>query len=106
MAQALLTLPKTARKDEIIEVRALIAHPMETGFRPGSDGKILARNIVTAVECRYLNQPVFSVTMYPSVAANPYVSFHLRASASGTVEVRWIGDRGFQHFERAQLDVA
>ncbi len=105
MTQALLTVPRTAKRDDVVEVRALIAHPMESGYRPGNDGKTLPRNIITHVECRYLNQLVFSATLYPSVASNPYLSFHVRVAASGTVVVRWTGDNGFDHSERAQLDV-
>ncbi len=105
MTQAILTIPASAKKGEVIDVRALIAHGMESGFRPGNDGKTLPRNIISHVECHYLGQLACAITLHPSVAANPYIGFHLRASSSGTIEVRWTGDNGFTHVERATLNV-
>ena len=53
MARTLINIPPTARRGEIIEIRATIGHPMETGFRPGDDGKILPRNIIQTFTCKY-----------------------------------------------------
>lgn len=104
--RALLNLPKTARRGEVIEVRATVAHPMETGYRADADGRVLARDIVRRVECRYAGQLVFSADLHPAIAANPYLAFHLVAMTSGPLTVSWSGDNGFQHSESAQLDVS
>jgi len=106
MARALITMPKTAARGEIVEIRTLIAHPMETGYRPGDDGKILPRNIIRRFSCRYDGELVFSAEMFPAVAANPYLTFCTRATASGTLEFTWEGDRGFTQTERVALTVA
>ena len=53
MARTLLTVPPTARRGEVIELRALIAHPMETGFRPDANGRVLPRNLIRRFVCRY-----------------------------------------------------
>jgi sulfur-oxidizing protein SoxZ len=107
MAQALLTVPTTTTQGEVVEVRALIAHAMETGHRPGDDGKTLPRNIITRLACTWRGQPVFAATLYPSVSANPYVAFYLRTDLApgviGQLEARWEGDRGFAHVERATI---
>ena len=44
--RVLIQVPATARRGEVIEVRATIAHPMETGFRPGADGRPVPRDVV------------------------------------------------------------
>ena len=103
--RALLNLPKTARAGEIIEVRATVQHPMETGFRTGSEGQALPRDLVRRVEARFEGALVFAADLNPAVAANPYLAFPLRATVSGTLTVRWQGDRGFDHQESARLDV-
>ncbi len=36
MANVLVNAPKTARRGQAVEIKALILHPMETGFRPGA----------------------------------------------------------------------
>ncbi len=103
--RALLNLPKTARAGLTIEVRATVQHTMETGFRPGSDGVVQPRDIVRRVEAHFDGQPVFAADLHPAVSANPYLAFHLRATRSGVLTVRWTGDRGFAHTESARLDV-
>jgi len=106
MARALVTLPSSARRGEVVELRVLIAHPMETGYRPGADGKVLPRDIVRTFTCRYNGETVFSAELFPAVSANPYLVFHTVATESGTLEFRWQGDNGFDQTERKPLTVA
>ena len=105
MARALLTVPSSVRRGEIFEVRALIAHPMETGFRAGAEGKVLPRDIIQRFVCRYNGEPVFEAELYSAISANPYLVFHTLASASGTLEFEWQGDNGFAQTERVAITV-
>lgn len=104
-ARTLIQLPAAARKGEVVEVRASIAHPMETGYRPGADGRVLPRDIVRRFTCRYNGEVVFAAELAPAISANPYFSFHLLAADSGTLEFEWQGDKGFAHLERRTLQV-
>ena len=106
MARALLTVPTTARRGEVIEIRALIAHPMETGYRPGADGQVLPRDLIRRFTCRYEGEVVFSADLYAAVAANPYLAFTTLATLSGTLEFTWEGDQGYRQTERATISVA
>jgi sulfur-oxidizing protein SoxZ len=105
MARVLIQLPASARRGEVIELRATIAHPMETGYRPGADGKPLPRNILQRFACRYNGELIFSAELHPSVSANPYLAFHTVASESGTLEFEWRGEHGFVQVERRKLQV-
>lgn len=105
MARALIQLPASARRGEVIEVRATIAHPMETGYRPGADGQSVPRDILQHFTCRYNGDVVFSAQLHPSIAANPYLAFHTVATDSGTLVFEWQGDNGFAHVERRALKV-
>ena len=105
MARALLTVPKTSRRGDVIEVRALIAHPMETGYRPGAEGQLLPRDLIRRFTCRYDGAVVFSADLYAAIAANPYLAFTTIATASGTLEFVWEGDNGFAQTERVQITV-
>lgn len=105
MARALVTMPLTARRGQVIEVRALVSHPMETGFRPGADGKVLARDIIRRFTCNYNHELVFAADLHPAIAANPYMAFFLVAGESGVLEFRWVGDNGFVHTETRVLAV-
>lgn len=106
MARTLLNVPKTARKGEVIEIRALIAHPMDTGFRPGADGKVQPRDIIRRFTCRYNGEQVFAAELFSAISANPYIAFHTVATETGTLEFEWQGDNGFAQTERAPITVA
>lgn len=106
MARTHLTVPDRARRGEVIEVRTLIAHPMETGYRPGADGQVLPRDIIRRFTCRYRGEVVFSAHLHPAVAANPYLAFHLVATESGPLHFTWEGDGGFRQEEQVLLTVA
>lgn len=101
--RALIHLPATVRRGEVILVRALIAHPMETGHRVDSVGQRLPRDIIRRVEARLDGELVFAADLHPAIAANPYLVFPLRVDGDGTLTVDWSGDRGFAHRERVEI---
>ena len=105
MARALITMPATAKKGEIIEIRTLIAHPMETGYRRGDDGALLARNLIRRFTCVYDGETVFAAELVPAVAANPLIAFSTVATVSGTLTFTWDGDNGFAQTERIAITV-
>lgn len=103
MARTLIHLPPTVRRGDVIDVRATIAHPMETGHRPDANGQVLPRDIVTRFECRLEGVLVFAADLFPAIAANPMVAFTLRAERAGTLVFTWEGDRGFGQSESVPL---
>lgn len=105
-ARTLIKVPKTARRGEVIEISTLIGHPMESGFRPGSDGKRLPRNIIERFSCHYNDELVFSAELSAAIAANPLIAFHTVATASGTLRFSWEGEQGFRHSESVTISVA
>jgi sulfur-oxidizing protein SoxZ len=105
MARTLINAPKTARRGEVIEIRATIGHPMETGYRPDDSGKVMPRNIIQRFSCRYNGEVVFSAEMFSAVSANPYLAFHTVALESGTLALTWEGDNGFSQTENITLTV-
>jgi sulfur-oxidizing protein SoxZ len=106
MARALVTMPATAKRGDIVEIRTLIAHPMETGYRAGADGRTLPRDIIRRFACRYNGEVVFSADLYPAISANPYLAFNVVANASGTLSFTWEGDNGFAQTETALITVS
>ena len=105
MASVLVNMPKTAKRGEVIEIKTLISHPMETGFRPGPNGRMIERDIITKFSCLYDGEEVFALAMTPAIAANPFIAFSTVATQSGTLVFRWTGDHGFTVEERASLTV-
>src|SRR5260221_12563766 len=88
---ARIQVQREAGRGEIIEVRVLIQHPMETGFRYDAFGRQTPRNVIYSFECRYGGVEVFPAAMGAGIAAKPYLRFFLRAKDSGDIECRWGG---------------
>ena len=104
--RALLRLPATARPGEVVEVRLLMQHPMETGFRPDATGRTVPRNILRRIEAHFEGELVFAADLFPAITANPYIAFPLRATKSGTLTVNIEGDHGVAQRETAVITVA
>lgn len=105
MASIRISVPKTAQAGEVVELKALIQHPMESGFRRGSRGEVIERDIITHFECLYDGDLVFEAEFFPAVAANPLLTFHTRAVESGTLEFRWTDQAGTRWSETADIEV-
>jgi sulfur-oxidizing protein SoxZ len=104
-ARTLINVPAKARRGEIIEIKTLIAHPMETGFRVGMNGALIARDIITTFRCTYNGEEIFRAELSPAIAANPFLTFFTVATVTGTIELQWEGDNGFAATESAPITV-
>ena len=59
----------------------------------------------SSFSCKYNGEEIFATTLYPAIAANPFVTFHTVATESGTLAFQWIGDNGFEVTEEAKIVV-
>ena len=105
MTSALINVPAKAKRGDVIEIRTLTSHIMETGFRHTVDGKLVPRDIITSFTCRYNGAEIFRADLFPAIAANPYLSFFTTARESGKFEFEWIGDQGFSETASASITV-
>ena len=105
MANVLINAPKSVKNGEAFEVKTLISHVMETGFRPGTQGRIIPRNIVEVFTATYNGTEVLRMKLTPATAANPFVAFHMRATESGKLALHWTGDEGFDVEQSVQIAV-
>ena len=105
MASALINVPRKARRGDIIEIKALMSHIMETGFRHTVAGEIVPRDIITSFICRFNGSEIFRADLFPAIAANPFISFFTIATESGKFEFEWIGDKGFAETAAASISV-
>jgi sulfur-oxidizing protein SoxZ len=99
-------VPAAARRGEIIEIKALVSHEMETGFRRTQLGILIPRDIITQFVCTYNGAEIFRAEFYPAIAANPFIAFSTIATESGTIAFKWTGDNGFSVTESAAITVA
>jgi sulfur-oxidizing protein SoxZ len=106
MARTIVNVPAHARRGEIIGIKALIGHVMETGFRHTETGALIPRDIIRKFVCSYNGEEIFRADFHPAVAANPLIEFSTVATESGKLEFKWTGDNGFAATESATITVA
>jgi sulfur-oxidizing protein SoxZ len=105
VASALVNVPARARRGEIIEIKTLVSHAMETGYRRSQLGARIPRDIIRLFVCTYNGTEVFRAELHPAIAANPFIAFSTVAMESGTLAFRWTGDNGFSVTESAAITV-
>jgi sulfur-oxidizing protein SoxZ len=105
MPDARVNVPAEVARGKPFEVRILIRHPMETGYRTDESGKPIPRNVVSTFTCRYDGETVFSARLGPGIAANPYLRFFVTARESGQLTFEWIDDAGVRGDERVAVTV-
>jgi len=103
--RAIVTVPKEAKRGQVLEVRTLAQHPMESGFRRTQLGEAVPRDIIRTFACSYNGAEVFRMELHPAIAANPFIAFSVLATESGTLECRWSGDNGYAVTESAGITV-
>lgn len=105
IGRALVHVPATAKRGEVVEIKTMVAHVMETGYRTGVNGEPIPRDIVEHFMCTYNGEVIFSARLYPAIAANPYISFFTLATQSGTLTFTWTDQHGATRVQTAQIKV-
>jgi len=106
VSSALVNVPARARRGEVIEIKALVSHAMETGYRRTQLGAAIPRDIITRFACTYNGTEIFRAELHPAIAANPFFAFSTVATESGTIAFHWSGDNGFSVAASAAITVA
>jgi sulfur-oxidizing protein SoxZ len=105
MARALINVPRKAKRGDVIEIKTLISHIMETGFRTTQMGAVIPRDIITLFTCDYNGEEIFRAELHQAISANPFITFHTIATASGTLTFKWTGDNNYSVTETATIAV-
>jgi sulfur-oxidizing protein SoxZ len=105
MARVLINFPPRAKRGEIIEIKTLIQHPMETGYRLDSKGAAIPRDIISRFFCAYNGDEVFRAELFPAISANPFIAFSTVATESGELVFSWIDDNDQIQSEIRQITV-
>jgi sulfur-oxidizing protein SoxZ len=105
VARPLVNVPAKVKRGQIFEIKTMISHIMEPGYRFTTTGARLPRDIVTSFSCSYNGVEVFRADFSPAIAANPFITFFTVANESGTLEFKWTGDNGFSETAVAAITV-
>ena len=106
MTQAFIKAPQSAVAGEVITIKVLIRHRMESGHRRDRVGAPIPRNIIHHFVAHYDGEDVFSLELFPGIAANPYLEFKTVATRSGELVCRWMDDAGESYSKSVMITVA
>lgn len=99
-------VPSKASKDEVIEIKTLINHDMESGQRKDrKTGELIPRKIINKFEAKFNGTEVFSVDMLPAISANPFLTFSVKVPESGEFEFVWTDDDGSTYSDKKKIKV-
>ncbi len=99
-------VPGSVKAGEIVEIRTLVNHVMETGQRRTLDGRVIPRNIIHTFTATFDGKEVFKADLNSGISANPYLAFHLKVQGPGQLVMTWTDDAGIVAVEKADIAVA
>ena len=104
-AKPRVKVPKSAAAGEVITIKTLISHKMESGQRKDKDGNVIPRSIINKFTCEFNGQPVFTCDLEPTISANPFFEFSAKVTESGTFKFTWNDDDGSVYETSADIKV-
>ena len=98
-------VPKKAKAGDVVTIKTLISHPMETGLRKDKQGNPIPRKIINNFTASFNGEEVVNVNIEPAVSANPYFQFDLKVPESGTLHFKWTDDDGSVYETEKKISV-
>ena len=101
-----IKLPKKASAGEVITIKTLISHEMESGQRKDKEGNTIPRQIINKFTCAFDGTTVFECDLDPAISANPFFEFTVKVNESGTFKFTWVDDDGSVYETEQAIEVA
>ncbi|MDP4891944.1 thiosulfate oxidation carrier complex protein SoxZ [Cypionkella sp.] len=99
-------VPKSAAVGEVVTLKTLISHPMESGQRKDGEGKLIPREIINRFTCDFNGANVIDIAIDPAVSTNPYFEFDVKVDAAGEFVFTWYDDDGSVYEDKKSIEVA
>jgi len=101
-----IAVPATAKRGEIVKIRTLISHPMETGLRLDAFNQFVPLRIIERFTCFADDEQILSVRLEPAVSTNPFFEFYMEARKSAEIRFEWLDTIGKTFTDRARMEVS
>ena len=100
-------VPKKAKAGDVVTIKTLISHPMESGLRKDKKtGELIPRKIINKFVATYNGEEVISVDLEPAISANPYFQFDAKLPESGEFHFQWTDDDGSVYEQKKKVEVS
>ncbi|KFE36982.1 thiosulfate oxidation carrier complex protein SoxZ [Thioclava atlantica] len=98
-------VPKSASAGDVITIKTLISHPMESGTRKDKEGNVIPREIINRFTCEFNGESVIDVTLEPAISTNPYIEFEAKVPEAGEFKFTWYDDDGSVYEDTQKITV-
>ena len=99
-------VPESASTGDVITIKTLISHPMESGQRKDKDGNTIPRSIINRFTAEFNGAMVMDVTLEPAISTNPYLEFDAKVEESGDFKFTWYDDDGSVYEDTQTITVS
>jgi sulfur-oxidizing protein SoxZ len=105
MSIARVQWPEKITAGDVVKVRMLIQHAMDTGYLQDFTGKVVPRNVIRLITCTLGDKEVFRIEPSSGISANPFFEFFVRAASTAEFKVEWTDDQGVKRQHRQLFKV-
>lgn len=98
-------VPASVAAGEVITIKTLISHIMESGQRKDGDGNVIPRSIINRFVCAFNGETVVDVTIEPAVSTNPFFEFEAIVPEAGDFTFTWYDDDGSVYEETKSVTI-
>jgi len=86
---------RAVSRNNVADVRVLMAHEMETGQRKDSSGNLVPAWYINEVTASHNGKPVMRAHWGPAISKNPYLQFKIKDAKKGDkVSITWVDNKG------------
>ena len=98
-------VPKTAAAGEVVTIKTLISHKMESGQHRDDNGDPIPRNIINRFVVDFNGENVIDVKLEPSISTNPYFLFDAIVPEAGEFHFTWYDDDGSVYEKKKSIAI-
>jgi sulfur-oxidizing protein SoxZ len=91
---ARILVPTAIRRGDLIDVRALVEHPMATGLFRDPEGHPIPAYFINDVSVTYGDREVAHFVWTSGISRDPFVEFSLRADREEQLKIQWKDNKG------------
>lgn len=84
---------KAKEKKGVLQIKALINHPMETGQRKDKKGETIPAHYISELVIQVNGKDAVSANWGPSISKNPFVSVSAAGKKGDTVKLSWTDNK-------------
>ena len=105
IGKIMIKVPSAIKKGDVIPVKAMVVHPMETGQRKDSKtGNLIPEHYINDVKVYYGSDMVTSMEWGIAVSTNPFITFYLRADKAAPLKVMYKDNKGATFEKTVQVN--